>query len=167
MDKVLIHGLPIIVLGLMAMPAQAEMREIYGTREPMNCGPFTSISGTAPTAAEAAQIYICNYERNPVGIASKLFLVEDVAIEVGRGRPFGQASDYSLGDADPSQQVFPIRGTLTTVQCGEINDRNRGANCAEFPQAGEGVCYRNTFDEWGCTLVLTDAGEWRNNVAPR
>lgn len=150
------------------MPAQAAgIAELYGTREPYQCGPFTDISGSAPTAEEALAIYVCDYERNPVGIASKLFLLEDVSIQVGRSRPFGQTSDFSLHDADPSLAVFPIRGTATRIQCGEINTRNQGANCAETPSRGEGTCYRNTFGEWSCTMFMTDAGPLRTNLPPR
>ncbi len=152
---------------LAPLSAQAAMSELYGTREPYQCGPFTDISGSAPTADEALAIYVCDYERNPIGIASKLFLLEDVSIQVGGGRPFGQSSDYSLRDADTSLEVFPIRGTATRIQCGEINSMNQGANCAETPSRGEGTCYRNTFAEWSCTMFLTDAGPLRNNIPPR
>lgn len=157
----------IVMLAVLVQPARAEMYEIYGTREPNTCGPFTTLSGASPTSDEAAWIYLCEYESQPIGVASKLYLVEDLSIQVGRSRPFGQTTDYSLRDADPSQQVFPIRGTLTLIQCSEVNDRNRGANCAEYPSKGEGVCYRSTFDEWSCPMTLTDAGEWRTNVPPR
>lgn len=160
----------VFVLNLIALtvPTHAEMYELYGTREPNKCGPFVEISGAAPTIEEAAaRIYICEYESDPIGVASKLYLIEDLSIQVGRSRPFGQISDYSLRDADTSQSLYPIRGTLTLVQCSETNDRNRGANCAEYPSKGEGVCYRNTFDEWSCPMTLTHDGEWRTNIAPR
>jgi len=163
----LVRCLTLVAMIAVAGPAQAGMAEIYGTREPYQCGPFNSIAGDAPTADEALAIYVCEYERDPVGIASKLFLLEDVSVEVGRGRPFGQNSDFSLNDADPSLEVFPIRGTATRIQCSEINSGNQGANCAETPSRGEGTCYRNTFGEWSCPMFLTDAAPLRDNLPPR
>ena len=156
-----------LVLTAMTAPAQAEMYELYGTREPHVCGPFAATEGVAPTNEEAAWIYQCAYESNAVGIASMLYLIEDVTVQVGRSRPFGQVADYSLQDADPSREVYPIRGTLTKIQCSIINDMNRGENCYEYPSKGEGLCYVNTFDEWQCSMFLTDVGEWRPRVPPR
>jgi hypothetical protein len=159
----------LMLLGMIAVavPAHAGMSELYGTREPYQCGPFTEIAGSTPTAEEALAIFVCEYERDPIGIASKLFLLEDVSIQVGKGRPFGQSSDYNLRDADTSLEVFPIRGTATRIQCGEINSRNQGANCAETPSRAEGTCYRNTFGEWSCPMFMTDAGPLRDNLPPR
>lgn len=157
----------IVTLASLATPAEAGMYESYGTREPQACGPFTDIAGTAPTNDEAARIYQCAYERDAVGMASMLYLVEDLAVQVGRPRPFGQVADYNLKDADPARAVYPIRATLTKVQCEMVNDINRGENCYEYPSRGEGVCYVNTFDEWQCPMLLTDVGEWRPRVAPR
>lgn len=157
----------IVSLASLATPANAGMQELYGTREPLACGPFQAMSGATLSNDEAARIYQCAFERDAMGMASTLFLIEDLAVQVGRPRPFGQVADYNLRDADPSRDVYPIRGTLTKVQCETVNDMNRGENCYEYPSRGEGICYVNTFDEWQCPMFLTDAGEWRPRVPPR
>ena len=114
-----------VSLASLATPADAGMQELYGTREPLACGPFQATAGATLTNDEAARIYQCAFERDAVGMGSMLFLIEDLAVHVGRSRPFGQVADYNLRDADPSREVYPIRSTLTTVQCAAVNDMNR------------------------------------------
>lgn len=158
----------ITLVGLtLAAPAQAEMFELYGTREPYQCGPYAFEPGHTLTGEEAAAIYVCEYEADPVGIGSNLFLIEDIELQVGSPRQYGTSADYALFDADSSQPLFPVRGSLTVVQCKTLSDRNRGANCTEYPSDVDGTCFATTFAEWRCVFSLTDAGAWRTNIPPR
>ena len=141
----------------------------YGTRDPVKCGPFTSIAGPALTAEEAQQIYVCRKEADPIDFVSNLYLNEDVKFQVGAGRPFGQASDLLISDIDQSKPVYPVRGTLTKVQCDDISMLypNAGENCNEYEKTADGVCYVNLFGEWDCAIVEMSTGRDRMRVAPR
>lgn len=141
----------------------------YGTRDPVKCGPFTSIAGPALTAEEAQQIYVCSEEAEPLDFVSNLYLNEDVKFRVGASRPFGQADDYLISDIDQSKPVYPVRGTLTKVQCDDFSTLypNQGKNCNEYEKTADGICYINLFGEWSCSISEMSTGRDRMGIAPR
>lgn len=161
------------LLTLTAAPALAQgdvdYAAVYGTRNPVQCGPFTTLAGAAPTGAEAAEIYKCAQEADPLDFVSNLYLIEDADLQVGAGRPYGTVSDYSLTDADQSKPLYPVRGTFTRIQCNAISDlmENRGTNCHEYDQAADGTCYQNLFGEWACAIFGASTGSDRMRVPPR
>ncbi len=163
----------LFLLTLFAAPALAtdeiDYQAVYGTRDPVQCGPFTTLAGAAPSGEEAAEIYKCAYEAEPLDFVGMLYLIEDAKFQVGAGRPFGTVSDISLSDADQSKPVYPLRGTFTTVQCDDISDymQNRGANCNEYEKSADGTCYQNLFGEWACAVSGMSTGTDRMSIAPR
>ena len=87
-------------------------------------------------------------------VGDLLYLVTDVNIEVGKGRPFNPAND-SFNSIDPSQLVYPIRGTYVGWQCSVLGSIGgvAGKNCARSsgPTIG-GSCYKDAFGDWHCNL---------------
>jgi hypothetical protein len=146
-----------------------DYQAVYGTRDPVQCGPFTTLAGPAPTGAEAAEIYKCARESEALDYMGILYLIEDAAFQVGAGRPFGTVGDISLSDADQSKPLYPVRGTFTRIQCEAISDfmENRGANCHEYGQAADGTCYQTLFGEWTCAINGASTGNDRMRVPPR
>lgn len=157
--------------GLAAAPptpasAQQTLGAKYGTREPRTCADRTAPARGAITAAQALRYFICDAESE---FGPKLYLVENVQLQVGRSRPFQMRTD-AFTDVDPSQPVYPIRGGFVRYQCGEPNkiENNFGKNCSvyESPNAS-GICYKTTFEEWHCTMMdMSASSSGRHKVAP-
>jgi len=155
----------LLVLALAAAVAVADAQqgsgEPFGARDPRTCASREA----GLFAAQAHQYFICDSEQVTQSIASGalLYLVTDITVDTGKGRPFNMQSD-SFGFAthhgiDPSQTVYPIRGSFTRWQCvplGHINGE-AGKNCSKLlqPQA-KGICFKTTFGEWHCTMTDFD-----------
>ena len=131
----------------------------YGTREPLTCASTKEPAKGAPSAEQAARYFRCGPTGEGVRIRS-LYLMEDVKVEVGKARPFrggGMSGgvDINMPDVDPSQPVYPIRGSFQQYQCNnpKTSISPEGKNCdqSNIPKAS-GVCYRTTFGDWTCTL---------------
>jgi hypothetical protein len=137
----------------------------FGARDPRTCPSRKA----APSAAQARLYFICDEElvANPTQPGGQLQLVTDVKVEVGTGRPFNYQSD-SFGWAtnlgiDPSQTVYPIRGSFTTWICLKLGYAGAfgspGQNCTKAPQpAGKGICFKTAFGEWHCTMSEGQVG---------
>jgi len=84
----------------------------------------------------------------------KLYLLENIKVEVGKGRPF-QPSDLNFPDIDNSQPLYPIRGSYDWYVC-HINEVGfpPGKNCSIYKEPScTGFCYKTTFGDWNCTMV--------------
>lgn len=168
----LLASLPVAALGMamVTTPAWGQTdAAAYGTRTPVQCGPFRSFDGTP---AAAARIWQCAYERDALPSATgTLYLLEDIAIQVGAARAYSVVQDMYLTEPDPAGRVYPLRGTWTVVQCGVIRDfqplYNIGSNCNEYYKRGEGNCYRTQFGDWSCFLNGFDVRPASMNIAPR
>ena len=168
----LLATLPLAALGLasLATPARAQTEAAaYGTRAPVQCGPFRSFDGSP---AAATRIWQCAYERDALPSATgSLYLLEDMAIQVGAARAYSVVQDMYLTEPDPAGRVYPLRATWTVVQCGVIRDfqplYNIGSNCNEYYKRGEGSCYRTQFGDWRCSLNGHDVRPASMNIAPR
>lgn len=168
----LLATVPLAVLGMaiLATPASAQTdAAAYGTRAPVQCGPFRSFDGTP---AAATRIWQCASERDALPSASgSLYLLEDIAIQVGAARAYSVVQDMYLTEPDPAGRVYPLRATWTLVQCSVIRDfaplYNIGSNCNEYYKRGEGSCYRTLFGDWRCSLNGHDVRPASMNIAPR
>jgi hypothetical protein len=138
--------------------AQEGSGKPFGARDPRTCASRKS----GLSAAQARQYLICDMElvNNVHADSPGLTLVTDVMVEVGKGRPFNYQSD-SFGFAttnaiDPSQTVYPIRGSLNSWNCvklGAIGGGESGKNCVKWPgPAVTGICFKNSFGDWHCMI---------------
>jgi hypothetical protein len=90
-------------------------------------------------------------------VGDLLYLVTDIVIEVGKGRPFNALTD-SYTDIDPSQPIYPIRGSYVGWQCGVVGSIGAAAghNCARNDGASQGgTCYKDSFGDWHCKMCCT------------
>ena len=146
------------MLAVSAIVASAQSGEgkKFGARDPRTCASQKEPSKGAPTVAQIKAYFICDNEKMArSGVSGDLlYLVTDVVVEVGKGRPFNPATD-SFTSVDPSQPVYPIRGSYVGWQCAVVGQINGapGKNCArnEALKVG-GVCYKDTFGDWHATL---------------
>ena len=126
----------------------------YGSRDPRTCADKKSPKSDAPSSAQAAQYVICSSEH----IINDLYLVENVTVQVGKGRPYNIREDINFPDIDTKLPVYPVRGSLTKYSCGVIYlDRsNLNRNCSVYDQPNaKGACYKDSFGDWRC--AMTDA----------
>ena len=135
----------------------------FGARDARTCpSPKEPVKG-APNAAQLKQYVICGLESmKPAGSSGALlYLAGNVKVEVGKGRPFNIVTD-SWPEVDPSQTVYPIRGTYMQWQCkvpeapipGVGNAPLAGKNCFKYEtmSTAAGVCYKDTFGDWHCKI---------------
>ena len=134
----------------------------FGARLPRVCGSVMH----QPNAAEAAALVQCNSESQT---ASSITDIQNVVIQTGGTRPFGQERDYNLDTVDVKAQILPIRGTETQVLCYATSVyRPVGHNCGEVDIIhAEGVCFKTTFGDWRCTMSGDlQLATQRNQTAP-
>jgi len=102
---------------------------------------------------------------------STLFLVANVSVQVGAGRPFMMGTD-DTGDntdegIDPHFTVYPIRGSFENWSCKPIGDTwLAGKNCSRIPMPhATGICFMSSFREWHCNMTDFNVSA-QNNLPP-
>jgi hypothetical protein len=86
-----------------------------------------------------------------------LVLVANVKVEIAPRRNFNSQVDSGHAGINPNQPVYDIRGSYTHYDCRQPGAREnafaRTHNCSAFEEpAAEGVCFKNTFGDWHCTM---------------
>ncbi len=137
--------------------------ERYGSREPRTCEAKKAPAMGAPTADLAAKYVICEIEKVS---GQYLYLIENVKVEVGGGRPYNPNSDINVPEIDVKFPIYSIRGSLTKYQCNAEDARFThsipGKNCTRYEEPkAKGDCYKTTFSEWRC--YMTDLSNLNEN----
>jgi hypothetical protein len=153
-----------------AISAQGGLGKKFGARDPRTCASKKEPASGAPTAAQLKAYFICDSEMMTRSgmVGDLLYLVTDVVVEVGKGRPFNQATDSNTS-IDPSQPVYPIRGSYVGWQCGVVGQPNSaaGKNCARNDASKvAGVCYKDTFGDWHCGMCCALGSNQRAGYPP-
>ena len=154
-------------LALGASFAGAGFGADYGARDPVRCVPLTQAG--PPDPEQAAFLVRCAHE---VERGGGLYLMKDLVIRIGKGRPYDLLDDTSVSEVDMSVDVFPLRGSFTWSECGRQENaislgKNPDRYCteADIPNA-TGACWFNLFGEWQCTLGGRREGPVRDNMPP-
>jgi hypothetical protein len=171
----------VIALSVAAVEALAQKGSgaSFGARDARTCPSRKEPRNGAPSAAQLKQYVICDSEHFQAAGASGalLYLVGNVSIEAGKGRPFNILTD-SWPDVDPSQTVYPIRGTYMQWQCSEprkpipgvTNAPVAGKNCFKYetPSPASGIAYKDTFGDWHTKIccVVSSSGSRVEYVPP-
>ena len=106
--------------------------------------------------------------RGPGVAPPNLTLLENVQVEIGKGRPFSPSADRYKSDADVNSPVYPIRGSYDMYICSPpvAPFRVIGNNCSVFGYSqATGACYRTTFGDWSCSMAPIGGTSQRDNVA--
>ncbi len=124
-----------------------KMSAKWGTRLPRECTQVTS----PPNASQAAALVQCTMEAES---RDMVILIQDVKVQLGGPRSFGEAADTGLQDLDVSAKIIPLRGSQTMYQCGEVRFYGKGTQCSAFlyPKS-EGRCWKTKFGDWKCNLA--------------
>lgn len=135
--------------------AQQGIGAQYFTRDPITCSSKKAPASGPPSPAQAALYVRCDPSGEGL-YGGYLFLLENVQVEIGKGRPFQYGSDIGMSEIDPSQPVYPIRGSFQRYQCSssKAGPYKRGSNCTLIttPQA-KGACFKTTFGDWTCKMA--------------
>ena len=159
--------LPISALPLRSIAAQPGTGARYGARDARTCT-VPAPRGT-PNVAQVTQAFICASENEYDG--RLLYLIENVRVQVGRGRPFQMRTD-AYKDVDPSGTIYPIRGSFTKYQCSlrsheQAMGSDPNTNCtASAKPSASGVCYTTTFGDLRCDMYDINAPLSSVRVAP-
>jgi hypothetical protein len=148
----------LIIAGTLGLAhGEAGLGQKYDTRDPFACKSKKEPAKGAPSPSQAKDYLRCRQERV---LGNEIYLLENVQLEVGKGRPFqgGGLQDLNMGDIDPSFPVYPIRGSFDQYQCGALVvgglaniNAPRGKNCNMQSNPNvTGACYKTTFGDWTC-----------------
>jgi len=146
-----------LVFGTVALSAASGDGAPFGARNPRGCTSQQLQTKGAPTAEQLKLVFICGEEAvKPSSVGgSVLILLTEVKMEVAKGRPFQMSTD-AWPDIDPSQSVYPVRGSFVQYRCtplGKIGG-DPGANCLKYDNpAAKGICFKSTFGEWQCKFT--------------
>ncbi len=122
----------------------------YGTRDPTPCPSSRKEPVNGPISVKQATLYFtCSREKEDEG----LYLIENLTLQVGKGRPPTAIEIAYLDDLDHDSLVYPIRGSFRDYHC-YTQRSSPGRNCSTWdePEA-EGKCYRTSFGDWTCSMV--------------
>ena len=120
----------------------------FGARNPRKCRAVT----TVPTADQIPALLQCSMESQDNFYNT---LIEDVQVQVGAMRPYAFKADSQNQDIDTTAKLLTIRGSLVRYTCRNISqlDHDPSKICTRTPETkASGVCYKNTFGEWTCTM---------------
>ena len=137
----------------------------YAARDPRTCADKTLPKTGAPSAAKATEYVICSAE----AVNVYLYLVEDVKVQVSKGRPYNIREDINVPNIDIKVLVYPIRGSYKRYSCDPTRpDRtNYKRNCTIYtaPNA-TGLCYKDTFGDWHCGMTDARTGDYTDRDVP-
>lgn len=158
-----------------AFGAERGVGALYGARDPRTCPDRKQPTSGAPSPAQATAYVVCAQEHE---FSQNLYLVDQIEVTgVAKGRPYNPIEDRNMSDIDIEAPVHAIRGHYVKYQCDHINSAqlrsvgfpdNTGKNCRAYdqPQAS-GLCYKNTFGDWTCSMIDVDHNSIaRSDVGP-
>ena len=125
----------------------------FGARDPFVCKSKKEPATGAPSPSQMRDYVKCSSENVVGSMGPKLYLLENVQVEVGKSRPF-LATDLNFADIDSSQPLYPIRGSYDWYVC-HVNEVGfpPGRNCSRYKEpSASGYCYKTTFGDWNCTM---------------
>jgi hypothetical protein len=164
---VTVSAMALLAVGALA---QTGIGRKFGARDPRTCSSRKEPTRGPISAAQAKQYFACDMESfAPSGaVGDLLYLVTDIVVEVGKGRPFNALTD-SRRDIDPSQTIYPIRGSYVGFQCGVSGSIGApaGHNCARNEAANQGGnCYKDSFGDWHCSMCCVLGSNQRGGFPP-
>jgi hypothetical protein len=145
----------------------------FDTRDPTSCASRKEPTKGALTADQAKQYWLCEAEvmvkaGSPEN--DQLKLRTNVIVEVGKGRPYNINTDSDSIEIDPSQTVYPIRGSYTGWICGSVHPLGAvgiaaGKNCVKAENPGAtGTCFKTAFGDWRCVMAGVGLIDGNNRI---
>ena len=143
------------------------IRATYGSRSPRTCANTKAPVSGPISAQQAVQYFTCGREHID---GEHLYLVDQVHIQVGKGRPYLPNTDV-MSDADLDSPVYPIRGSFILYQISPLltSQENAGKNSTTYAKRNaSGACYRTTFGDWVCKMndMNDSPSDRQHNIGP-
>ena len=146
---------------------QSGIGKAYQSRDPFVCKSMKDPARGALSPSQARDYIRCANEKI---MGDGLLLYENVQVDVGKSRPYSAWADSGGGEIDPSQPVYPVRGTWDAYNCwNPTYDGTAGKNCnMRKTTPFEGACYKTTFGDWSCRTRGTswDLTDQKEGVPP-
>jgi hypothetical protein len=136
----------------------------FGTRECSLCPDRK----TPPTAATAAQYFICDTERVR---GNEIVLISNVEIALITPSSYEPLMDAAFPGIDQSEKVYQLVGSFDRFVCAALspgqNAFSRTHNCTESSASvAAGRCWKNTSGDWHCTMDEPTQAGGSNKLAP-
>ncbi len=160
---------PVAAAGQTVLVPHPDVGAQYGTQPPYSCT-STTAPRTGPISADLArQYFICQNDQWSDG--RSLLLVTNVHVQVGRPLTQGEVKHLFLTEADMSSPTYAIRGSFDRYVCsplGGVDGIGLGPHdCSLYPnRRATGVCYRNGFGDWSCSMNNSNAQQISQHIAP-
>jgi hypothetical protein len=145
--------------------AQKGIGAKYGARDPQPCV-NTKAAANKPNVAEAVAAVICNSEGE---FGGNLYLVEDVKVTTfGKGQRPNPSNRLYPSTPDLTSLEYEILGSFKKYQCSKTYDSKEvERSCELYDNANaKGVCFKNTFGSWVCTLSDQSVTDHTSVVPP-
>lgn len=154
-----------------AMTRDATVGAPYGSAGPRSCPDRKAPADGAPSAAQAAAYAACELEGES---SQMLYLVDKLVVtDVGKPRTYNPLESV-MSQIDVDRPVYAIRGSYDGYQCRLIATSTlvdmgpkyqKGANCNLYRNVdATGDCYVDTFGDWHCRMVDSNAKMIRDDA---
>jgi hypothetical protein len=180
-------ALSIIGCTLMAIlipnSSNAQIPSIGTSRRPQTCPSRKAPTRGAPSLAQAKKYFTCHAELEIIRPRrgdgpNVLNLIDNLNMQISsRARRFSPSTDSESGlnnrlnkplGLTSDLMVYDIQGSYTKYECNDASYNKPGQNCriSQFDDA-RGVCFKNAFDDWHCTMVGSPGTSERKGPPPQ
>ncbi len=158
-----------LMTGLIPDPSNAQTSSIGTNRRPATCPSRKAPANGPPSLAQAKKYFKCHAElevtqsRKADG-PNRLSLIDNLNMQISsRARRYSIATDSEYGlnhrltkplGLTSDLTVYDIQGSYTVYECNDASYNRPGQNCqiSQFNDS-RGVCFKNNFNDWHCTMV--------------
>jgi hypothetical protein len=163
--------------------SDAQIPSIGTSRRPQICPSRKSPTKGAPSVAQAKKYFTCHAELEIIRARkgdgpNVLNLIDNLNMQIApRARRFSPSTDSESGlnsrlnkplGLTSDLMVYDIQGSYTKYECNDASYNKPGQNCriSQFDDS-RGVCFKNAFDDWHCTMVGSPGTSRRKGPPPQ
>jgi hypothetical protein len=133
----------------------------YGTdRRPRTCSSEVRKIKGKPTIAQAKMYFICDAEYEDIN-NQFLGFINDLSLKIsakprrfnGTDLRFNHGYGGVVLNMDTDKPIYDIRASYTKYICFGSRAFKVGKNCDISYHSGNGICFKDSFDEWRCSTA--------------
>jgi hypothetical protein len=163
--------------------SNAQIPSIGTKRRPATCPSRKAPTSGPPSLAQAKKYFKCHAELEVVQTRradgpNRLSLIDNLNMQIStRARRYSIATDSEYGlnhrltkplGLTSDLMVYDIQGGFTVYECNDASYNKPGQNCeiSQFTDS-RGVCFKNNFNDWHCTMVGAPDKPTRKGAPPQ
>lgn len=163
--------------------SNAQIPSIGTKRRPVTCPSRKAPASGSPSLAQAKKYFKCHAELEVIQARrgdgpNRLSLIDNLNMQISkRARRYSGATDSEYGlnhrltkplGLTSDLMVYDIQGSFTLYECNDASYNKPGQNCkiSQFDDS-RGVCFKNAFDDWHCTMVGSPGTSTRKGPPPQ